>query len=519
MAQFAILGTRAARAPLDAYGEQGAEYIEHFERLRVWQVVQQGQGGPLDRLAAADGAYPPGLHIATLPLAAIFGQRAEDLWMAGWPWWLLLAGACAVIGRRLGGSAPACATAILLVPALGGAAARYYYDLPMAALAWTAVAVLVTGWPGSIARAAAAGFGAGLLGGSAAVVKWTALPFLAPMFLGALGVGGLSPTLRPRLVAALALAAGIALPTAGFLVRSDRSWQEMSFTFAAEETPLAERLQRAARSVIEARPPPQDDPEGTLPTTAPGRAAWYAGGLATRLLSPPLAALALGLLVPWWRSRRGRFLVGATVLGQVTILSVLVPPLDERFLLTLAPAVALAAGIGWSGLPRGRLPVALVAVGLGLLVSGDFHLDEEPGVPSWGLRGSWEQRGWGRFDQRRPARSGLREALWAAVGPSQPDAVGVLGDGVVDHSGDEEWWEYRALLAEVQGTRPPARPLRTVRLCRQTVPVQAVVAPDVRLGLDPEPWCPAGGDFDRPVRVRDPGGGLGALVWLPAGPR
>ncbi len=514
-AQFWLLGRRAARNPLDAYGDQGAEYIEHFERLRVAQILLEGQGPWWQRFAGADGAYPPGLHVATLPLHGLVGRHAEDLWMAAWPWLVLLVLAVGALGWRFGGrrAGVAAATACAALPVLGAVAGRYYYDLPMIALLFASTAAAAWAVHGeSLRRAGALGLLGGLFGAAACVVKWTALPFGGLMGVAAL-VGGRSR----RVVAAAALAAsvGLLVPTAGFLVQSDRSWSEMMFTLAEEGGSTTERVGAAFDRIAEAQPPGQRASEGVVPASLPGRAAWYAGRFGPRMLSWPVAAFLLLGVVGWLREGApGRWVVAATVLGHTAVVLLLVPPLDDRFLLSLPPALALAAGLGWGALkPKPAAALGALGVALGLVVAADFH--GGAAAKPWSLESSWEQRGWARAESVKPSRHRLRTALWAAVGPLQPDVVAVLGEGLVDPTGDEEWWRYRALLAELDGERDRGRPLDVVHPCGpdRGVAADVVLAPASRVALDPRPWCPVDGVWGAPSRVGDPGGGIGALLW------
>jgi len=508
-AQFALLGRRAARNPLDVYGDQGAEYIEHFERLRVTQILSEGHGPWWQRFAGADGAYPPGLHAATLPLQGVVGLPAESLWMAAWPWLVLLVAAVGALGWRFGGerAGVAAATATAALPVFGAVAGRYYYDLPMVALLFASTAALA--WAPAGRRGAGLGGLAGLLAFGAAVVKWTALPFGGLMLAGA-WMG------RRSAAAALAVALGLAIPSGAFLAQSSRSWSEMMFTLAEEGGSTGDRVGSALDRILSAKPPGQRASEGLVPASLVGRAGWYAGRLPSRTLSWPVAVL-LVLGVGLWGRRRapGAWVVGAVVAGHSAVVLLLVPPLDDRFLLTLPPALALAGALGWATL-RGRRAalwaVAAVAVGLG--VAADFHGGGD--ASWWSLNSSWEQRGWARAGDVRPSRRAFREALWAAAGPAHPDVIAVLGVGVVDPTGEEEWWRYRALRAEVEGARERGTPLNVVHPCEGATPLAAdvVVGPATRVALDPRPWCPVQGEFGEPIRVADPDGGIGALVWV-----
>ncbi len=526
----ALLGRRWSIEPVDAYGELGAEWIEHFDRLHVLQIWRWNRGHPIDFLVAADGAYPPLLHILTLPFGALTGHAAHDVVWTGLLWWLLLATGVALAARgllpeeRL--AAPAAATAALLVPAAHGAAVRYYYDLPLTALMWLSVGLALgpgRRWP------IRAGIAAGVAAGAAALVKWSAIPLVLPMLAGAL------VCLRPdkRRIAALsaAIAIGAAVPTGAFLAASTRSWTEMMHTFGPEDDPGA-AVGIAARRALSAQPLLQAPDRSERPGGRVERTAWYLRAIVLNVLAPAGALLVVGLAVPWVRrGAPGAWLVGAVVVGHVGFVALAVPPLDERFVLATGPALALGAALGWTTLEgRFRLAVGAVAVAVGLGLAVDLHTGDASEVDPrstvsadepirWlGPTSSWERRGWGRFDRRRPSRAAFRDALWAAVEPAEAERIGLIGGPIIDPFGDAWWWRYRVRLAEVEGTRGLSGPLDVVDLCEAGPPpeVGAVVASDGRITPIDEPWCDAPGTWAPGVRVPARGTAIGAVVWRPA---
>ena len=228
----------------------------------------------------------------------------------------------------------------------------------------------------------------------------------------------------------------------------------------------------------------------------------------------------------------GRWLVALVVGGQGLFVVAAVPPLDERFLLTLAPALLLPALLGWKKLPPRVQPWAAgTVIAIGLLVAADFHLPEvnpdelrppaEVGMlaPSagLGLNSSWEQRGWGRSDRAREPRLHYRAQLWARVEEASAQRIGIIRGPLIDPFGDTNWWHYRALLGEVEGTWGRQGALELVDLCVDgTIPdVDIVIGSDARIGSIAAPWCDAQGDWKPGIRIPGDNQHRGAVVWLP----
>ena len=194
-----MMGVRLWQHPMEAYGDSAAQYIEHLARVRMLERIQSGlSGGPLEQLVALDGLYPPGLHLVEVAFGGLFGHGATEVLWLGFGWWLVLAMAVGVLGARLAPDVPkaktACFLAMILVPATQAAALRSYYDLPMTALLWSALAVLV-------GSSAWRGVWAGLVLVGAVLIKWTALPFGVVMVLASMQVTtreGLSPAAKNR---------------------------------------------------------------------------------------------------------------------------------------------------------------------------------------------------------------------------------------------------------------------------------------------------------------------------------
>lgn len=531
LAILSMLFLRWSHAPIDVYGEEGAEYIEHFDRIRTLQIWRANSGDPLGFLVAADNAYPPLLHALTLPVGALSGHSAEQVVWSGACWYLLLAlgiGLCgwALVEERWGLYAGI--TGGLLFPAGHAAASRYYYDLPMTALLWLGLGLALLLAP---RRPLLGGVLGGVLTAAAALIKWTALPFAAPMLLAA----AVTPRIRParRKLLALGLCLGFVLPTGGYLSQSSRSWTEMMSTFGPE-TNAADAMAGAASRTLSRDPWLQAPDRGDRSGGRVERAVYYASSLATAMYSPLVFLLVLGLSVLWVRRRGpGGWLVGLIVGGQGLFVVAAVPPLDERFILTLAPTGILTAILGWRVLPRSwQAGVAAAAVVGGLAVAADFHLrevdpealrpDPEVGIlaPSagLGLNSSWEQRGWGRSDRSRLGRLSYRERLWAQVEEARAQEVGIIGGPLIDPFGDTNWWHYRALLGEVEGTWGRQGALHLIELCQtgDAPQVDIVIASDTRVGSVASPWCPAAGAWQPGRRVAGDDQHRGAVVWLPA---
>ncbi len=487
VAMAAVVAARLARWPLDAYGDSAAQYIEHLARLRLVERIQQGvDPNPVRALVQLDGLYPPGLHLVTAALSPLVGHHAEVVVFTMLAWWALLVGSVGLVGRRLGGSGAWVAAATAAVPALHAAATRYYYDLPMTALLWAAVAVLV-----GVGRPALRGLGAGALLAAACLVKWTALPFGLVMLVAAATAGAL----------ALGALAG------GFLAAGSTSFAAMggaTFQPPPGVTP-------DAVGVLAPLPGVRAAALQLLATDA-DRLAFYPTRLVATVLSPALLIAAVPAWAGWLRDRGpGAALVGLTAFGHLAFVLLLVPPLDDRFLLTLAPALALAAGLGAPRLP-GRLPAVLAGIGalVGIGVAVDAHLrppsaalhttptlrddalDGRTVSPRLGLGSSWDLRGWSRSDTARRDRTALRLALDARLSTCAEGPI----HGALSAWGDQNWFGYREALARVE-----ARPVGLTWRGEDGAPALRVEAPGpVEFALD------------------DPDGGPG-LTLPRAGPR
>ena len=106
LATTGLVLARGCRAPVETYGDSGAGYIEHMARLQVLERLTQAGGGPVERLVSADGLYPPGLHLWSLPVALLTDHAPSGTAWMGVCWLTLLAAAVAGWARGLGAGGP-----------------------------------------------------------------------------------------------------------------------------------------------------------------------------------------------------------------------------------------------------------------------------------------------------------------------------------------------------------------------------------------------------------------------------
>jgi hypothetical protein len=542
-----VVFSRISRSLVQPYGVDGAEYIEHLSRLEVLIAFRQllDSRDFLAFLREADNAFPPLLHLLSLPFGAVLGHRAEDALLVGPLWLVVLAAATGLVAGRLSGSsraAAAAASSTLLVPALHGFATRYYYDLPMTALLWLGLAVLLIGRGG---REVPVGVLGGFVLFMAALIKWQALPIIAIMLV-ALALtpepatrGRTDPAvgdrrgllLLPALAGAVCLVASIGYLTA---IGSHNSLIAMLRDVSASTA--ADVLADSAQGV-------------SLGLVAPDalRLLFYPLRLISSVLSPLLAMMVAPLLVVWFRGRgHGRGFLLLLGVGQMLFLLAVVPPLDDRFLVPLVPAVVIAAVLGWEQLSARRRSVVAAAVLLGgLAVAMDFHTDfnlpgsekahvliaakDRPGIAFFGVGagGSVEQRGWSRVDQQRTSRFRTREQLWDSLVRCRVQTLRVAPeDPMVGDSGDLFWFHYRATYAAL--AEPPPTPSITMDaqpasygppICRESLSGQTELAvsgvahsaePVMPPCTDQEGWTLAGRlpllDLDRDVAIFTPKG-------------
>jgi len=552
----AMLLRRLAVGGLQSYGADGAQYIEHTARLRVLKSWQQlGDLGAWRFLFDADAAFPPFLHLLSLPAGVLVGHTAAAATAISVGWLVLLAAVTGWIAQRLSRSDAVGAAAVvgtLLVPALHGYASRYYYDLPVVALTWLAVAVVLAGrdrWP---LRAAALAAGVFTM---AVLTKWAALAFGAPLLLAALVVRPLPGALaegqpsealllnfRSRVVVALLVAAAVTLMLSGYVQMSgaENSLRSMGETAWPDEPLVGTDLSTGPLALL---------PEPLAVAASRAVRMWsrlqldhilfYPLRLVASVFSPALSLLLAPMLLAWLAlSRRGFWLVMLPLLVYGSFLLVVMTTWDDRFLVPLVPALVLAGALGWAELAapwRRRLAVAVLVVGLAVLM--DFHFGEQSlatsevrlsrpmraDVPATIARGlgatsSVEQRGWARGDQQLPSGDLWRAALWQVVREQEPGYLGVPGQSeLIDPWGDLEWWRYRGLLDQVSG---PRKGPEVIAICPPPgAPPYELEEPDlvvalVRAGSKPAPpSCLRARQWRLVAVVGDPQSTRAASFW------
>ena len=532
----AIVLSRIYGTGLQPYGSDSAQYIEHLTRLEVLDVWREPSLGLLEFLRMADGSFPPLMHLATVMVGQLSGHAAQDLLWTGLLWLVLLAlsvGSVTLSISRSGRAGAAAFCAAMLLPALHGAACRYYYDLPMSAVLWLATAVAFATF---VARPALGGLLVGALLCAANLVKWTALPYglimVAAVPLMVATSGG--PHRRSRSLRSLA-----ALVFAGIVMVG------LSASFVTAVGPYDSFTAMLGEIGDDG---PHGAPAGVDSTDTAGviagvfarlvqptaeRLAFYPSRLVASVFSPLLLALALLLSVVWARrDRRGWLALLAIVMGQWLFLLLRVPPLDDRFLITAAPALVIPAAMGWALLaPRLRLAMAAAVLVVGFGVALDFHFYDSPSPRSvattragtdklakiirWGLADSVDQRGWVRRSEQAHDRAEAREQLWDKLRRCNVQHFRLAADDpVVGDAGDVYWLRYRALYAHLE----EGQQRRSVPpICNDPPPGDTELAlSGVRRGTLPtRPRC-IGADLWKLERVIEVPGGLRDLaIWAP----
>lgn len=473
------LPTATASLPGGAGGGNLAPHIGRLELALDTGRLLHGELGPLDWLRRLDGDFPPLVTFVHWLLAAPLGQDLSVACFVGWLWVLLLALGVGGVARELAPpeqaerAGAAAATGVLLLAPLQAFAVRTWYDLPMLALLFAGLALLLR------ARDLRGGAVAGGVALLACLAKWTALPLLAIC-----GVGVLLHTRRwrPVLGAVAALGAGLllwftAIPTGG----DPGSYAAMTGTF--DPNPQTEPVPAWLASVLPA----------TL-ERALGRTNWlnqhtgtlwrafHLRWLVWSMLSPLVTLLLVPLWLRWLAGGlRGGAVVLTTFFGHWLFLLLLVPVADERFFLSGALAAMVAAALGWAALGARARWVAGAAVGLALLAVGaEFHLGDdgphpeidgplatlsEPGT--WRLRSaSQPDLAWARGDEPIEWAPTLQRSLWDEVVRCDARVIGLSEDrdgGLVPVIGSWRWWTLRFLEEAV----------RTGADRRQTVDVRA----------------------------------------------
>jgi hypothetical protein len=534
----AMVLSRIYGTGLQPYGSDSAQYIEHLTRLETLDVWRDPLRSGVEFLRQADGSFPPLMHLLTLVLGFFSGQAAQQVLWTGLIWLFLLAGCVAWVVRSISGSSRATSAAfcgVLLVPAMHGMACRYYYDLPMTAMLWFATALAFATWH---RRPLVGGVLVGVLLCAANLVKWTALPFglimVAAVPLLALVEDGEQRKARflKSLGALLVSIAVMALLCTGFI--------HLVGPFDSFTAMLGEIGDNAAHGA----------PAGVDSVTFFGvlkgifnrmqmpdavRLSFYPARLLASVFSPLLFALTLAFTAVWLRrGPRGWTAVVAILFGHWLFLILRVPPLDDRFIVTAAPALLIPAAIGWDLLAarlRWALGAAVLVVGFG--VGLEFHFNDSPAprtvmptrpgtdklakILRWGLADSVDQRGWVRRSTQPHDRAEVREALWEELKQCHVQHFRLSADDpIVGDSGDVYWMRYRTLYAfleedQERRTVPP--------ICNDPPPGDTEMAlSGVQQGTLPvRPRCITEDLWELERVIQVPGGSRDLAIWAPRG--
>ncbi len=427
----------------------GTAWTEHLVRVRAALMRADGVDAPFGWLAEADYEFPPLIHWVAVPLGDVFGRSPDVVEKFGLIWLVVLALATAGLGHALSGDRNAGLLAgalVALIPAVHGTALGYYYDLPMSAWLWAAAAALAWWGPSRPVRG-------GLAAGAAFVIaclgKWTALVLAPPLVLGVLLV---SPARRRSAISA-AVAAGVAaLGVAAVLAFTSTSLQlQLRNSYGVESGEGGFSLGGALQTVVAAGGAPFGETLSFLGVR-----------LGIGAVGPVFAVLLLVASAVWLRrSRVGLALIACVVVGDILLIAWLFPALNDRWLVSMVPALAIVASIGVHELaPRRRAPAAAVILGMGLLTTWDFHHGDAHArvaveakaeadwndLRSWGAASSSEPAlGWARGDYLQRTFLENREWLWAQIVACGARDVFLEDPGVVDNE-DDPWWQYRDIL-------------------------------------------------------------------------
>lgn len=460
-ATLALILSRPYDGALFRSAEGGGDWAEHLARM---QTLQAWSGGSTLRqfVAQTDTIFPPGLHWWMGGIGSVLGHSEAAVGRSMVLWLLLLAASVGTCVWSLTANARAswlAVATISAIPAVAAVSLTYYFDLPMTALLWAATAALLLLRP---ELPELGGLLAGTLWFAAAITKWTALPFGVVMLGGALlahreGESWSRSEAVRRGRAAAALGVTTALLTKWWFGITDVSWRAMS-----DNTMGDPGAWTRAGSLL-------DGLTGKLQPFSADRVAAYGVDLFTAVFSPLIGLLIVVLVAVWAvRDRRGGMLLIGTAVGQWAVLFTLVPPADPRFLLTLAPALVIAAVLGLEALPSAvRGPLAAAWIAIALLVIGDVH----HGTPNplnarWSASGDQvhgylkgrglsldstdAKTGWMRADMGPPRFAPDREELWAVVAGCSASRLAVQ-EGALKDPTDQTWWQYRAALARHLG--------------------------------------------------------------------
>ena len=466
---------RIHQEPVQPYGWDGAWYIEHVARLEMLELLLPESRVALGEiLPHLEGYFPPFQHLVTLAIGSVTGHAAPDVLWQGLIWLTLLAGGVGGAGFLLTGDRRAgwaAAASVLLIPIFPALAARYYGDLPMTSMLWLAVLPALAWGERRPLKAAAVLIP---LAFAACLVKWTALVFGPPMIAGALmcarRLDGVP--LRAAIGRRLGTAA-LGVLGLGLLVRLYLAGAGDSSSLSTSLDQMWVNLGRdssggGALNAVSSLWRYFADRGGAVEVGSAGKLAWYGLSLATTVFSLScLPALIWGLGAWAARSRRGLPLATLTLLGQGGFVALVLPLVDERFMMSAVPALGLLAALGWATLgARGRLTLGLLAVLPALLVSAEFHhrVPRIPtaSIPLWtpassrlppvhlrgaGLAKSVQHRGWSPRADQPPVRQEARDLLWSIIEACEPRAVMLdPADVTAAPLGEWNWLFYRSHL-------------------------------------------------------------------------
>ncbi len=467
-----IVQTRTDADALFVGADRGGFWAEHNERLNAveqtaghWPELLRDPEAARTWIRSIDRRFPPGLYLWGALVGRFVEHEAPAVCRSMSLWWLAVALAAGLLtmcfAERRPWSFVAGYGATLAVPGLGALALTYFFDLPMIALVWLGVAA----WVLLERRPPLAGIAAGLLVFAAGLFKWTALP-LGGALIACVAIAGLGQDWSRRRLAWTLLGLLLAAATIGLSFWGWTSLSSGSFSYMTE-------MASGAHVSVEVHT--RQLGPWTLATVdwETWRLSWYSVRLVTQIVGP---LCLLPLLVGIAFGGRGRatwLLVGALVLHLAFFL-LLVPPKDARFLMNVAPAISVAAAMGWFRAGRKGRWLAAVTLLAGMLTLLEFHHGRpgswnrpwpESPVPDqvWAGRGLFldvDDRltaGWPKA--RSPEGFILdRAGLWDRLASCELPGLAVPADAL-GPPGDAPWLLYRWRLAVIRGEPRPDRVL------------------------------------------------------------
>lgn len=457
-----VVATRPDDGALLQSAGVGGDWVEHRDLLRF--LLRGEELGWRSAWVQADERYPPLTKVVTGVLAGLAGSSATSLLRLHLLYAVGLAACAAGIAGRVGGRAAGLAAGVVAlgVPATLASSYVVHNDLLQVLLLWCGVWALAAHQD---RRFVIGGLLAGLAFAAACLTKWSAPFFGVPLAASALLLSpgrGERPRLGPRAASmglALAVAAGAVDAALRVSSTSFRAMLELSYRVqAAPVSDLPSAIQAGITALGSVHRAPRPPTEAFEYTYLPFR-------FLASTTSPLLAGLLAVALAAWaWRSRRAAALPLLAVPALWVVCVLLMEKPDDRWLIAMVPAYAVAAGLGWAALGRRTQAVLAVAwCGASLWVAWDFHHAERDhphtlavadhfGLPdhfSWAGLGADSTQdttyGWSRLDAGGlPPFLPHKDAFWDAAMACQPSSVRVEDPGVQEYS-DDTWWDYRNL--------------------------------------------------------------------------